>query len=181
MEEDRFCAMREQGCISLELVIAVLCSGNKNGFIGQEDGTDADSLDTQEQLRSKKVNLETGQGRNILKLPDQLCRDIYPELLKRLDDAENKVRIAACKTFSAFIERMPDSFDATHVQYITYNLLVHMDDADSAVQEAVCAAACGLANVHPQMLNEELRKVRGVHRDTKYCDKIFHFLTDKPS
>jgi HEAT repeat len=111
-------------------------------------------------------------GIDISKLSDDQCRKLYPELIKRLDDSENKVRIAACSTLSSLVDGMPKTFDGTNVEYMIANLLVHMDDSDAEVQEAVYATACRLAVVFPMSMEKELAKIRGLHRSTYFIDRI---------
>eukprot|EP00884_Botryococcus_braunii_P011389 jgi/Botrbrau1/20250/Bobra.31_1s0039.3 len=172
MEEDRFSSMRVQGCMALEQIIAVLCNLEENVSDVQEGMPEVLMPHTQHVGIDKGSSEQSVPKFVVQELPDALCRDLYPELLKRLDDSENTVRIAACRTLTALVEGMSDAYDATHVQYLTSNLLVHMDDTDSQVQEAVCATACRLAKVQPELMKEELKKVRDVHKSTKYIDRI---------
>jgi hypothetical protein len=107
-------------------------------------------------------------------MSDVLCRRIYPELLKRLDDSDNRVWIAASAGFTTFVSVMPPMFEDTNVGHMAAGLLVHMhmDDADAAVQGAVCDAMCTLARVRPHVTCAELAKVRGFHRSSVYVDRV---------
>ena len=49
---------------------------------------------------------------------DEQRRAVYPNLLKRMDDSRNEIRIAACSAVAAFFEAMPDSYDETNTGYL---------------------------------------------------------------
>ena len=98
------------------------------------------------------------------------CRAVYPELTKRLDDSEDRVRLAATRTISAFYSAM-GGLDATNVGYLLKGMLIHMDDANAELQEAVCAAVEELARMHPAVVRAEVGQVRDKHRYKHFCDR----------
>jgi hypothetical protein len=71
-------------------------------------------------------------------LSDASRRAIYPELHKRLDDAHNAVRVAACGALRAFALTAGPSYCDTNSRYLVAGVVIHMDDSDPAVQ--VCTA-----------------------------------------
>jgi len=66
---------------------------------------------------------------------------MYPELLKRLDDSSDEVRIAAIETFSAYFGCLCKEYEVAlyraHLEQIFKGLLLHMDDPQEEVQRAV--------------------------------------------
>lgn len=77
---------------------------------------------------------------------DRLHRDhrlynMYPEILKRLDDSSDDVRIAATDTFSAYFGCLCKEYEVAlyraHLEEIFKGLLLHMDDPQEEVQMAV--------------------------------------------
>lgn len=66
---------------------------------------------------------------------------MYPELLKRLDDSSDDVRIAATQTFSAYFGCLCKEYEVglyrAHLEEIFKGLLLHMDDPQEEVQMAV--------------------------------------------
>lgn len=94
------------------------------------------------------------------------------ELLKRLDDVSREVRLAAASALVAWLECVRNDdrkpYYQGDVQYLYKELLVYLDDPDSAVQDAVlgrcqvtshraclswersrlCTAACGSGHRH---------------------------------
>ena len=70
---------------------------------------------------------------------------VYPSLLRLLDDSSDDVRLAACDTFTAYVHCMaPRDASAAHVAAIYDGLLVHLDDHDPAIQQAVLGHALSL-------------------------------------
>ncbi len=67
-------------------------------------------------------------------LSDASRRALYPELHKRLDDAHNSVRCAACRALCAFVRSAGSSYCDTNSGYLVAGVVIHMDDSDPAVQ-----------------------------------------------
>ena len=106
------------------------------------------------------------------KLTDEHRRAVYPELLKRMDDSRNDIRIAAAGVIAAFFEAMPADYDETNVGYLLKGFVVHMDDPDAAVQEAVCAACEVAAGKKTSAVAEAMNLARSTHRHQRYIDKV---------
>lgn len=72
--------------------------------------------------------------------PDCL-HTMYMDLLKRLDDSSDEVRLAVAKTFVTYFSCFPKEYDIglyrAHLEALYRGLLVHMDDPDSTIQQAV--------------------------------------------
>lgn len=174
MEEDGLSVIRKNGCVALQYVIKVLYHVTDDASDSPQNGS-SEVEKIQATSHMSEVQDPPGQVMPIVthsKMSEQLWRNIYPELLKRLDDSENEVRIVACRTFSIFISAMPDALDTSTIQHMATNLLLHMDDADGNVQDAVCETACQLASAHAEVTEGELTKVRGVHRSTIFIDRV---------
>lgn len=67
--------------------------------------------------------------------------NMYPDLLKRLDDSSDEVRITVSKTFLAYFDCFENGYDVTlyraHLEAIYKGLLVHLDDPEQKIQEAI--------------------------------------------
>ena len=62
-------------------------------------------------------------------LGEQPVSELYPSLLKRLDDSSDDVRYAVCKTFRSFFGAAPaTAFRGTCIDYTLDQLFVHLDD-----------------------------------------------------
>lgn len=105
-------------------------------------------------------------------LSDEQRRALYPELIKRLDDSNNSVRITVCGALKLYVTRLLSPSDSTAAQYMLPILLLHMDDADQNVQEAVCQVVCSLAAVRPNLVAEETAKVQQHHHAQQFCENV---------
>lgn len=109
-------------------------------------------------------------------LTDDQKRLVYPELHKRLDDSSDPVRIQASVALEALIECLTPTYDDTNTGYLIKGLLIHMDDSNPAVQEAVCKVMEKLAKVKPGVVRASLLEVRDMHRGTQYIDRVLSKL-----
>ena len=65
---------------------------------------------------------------------------MFPDLLKRLDESSDDVRIACCQTFEAYLSCFHDyqpGLYRAHYEAIYRGLLIHLDDPERSIQEAV--------------------------------------------
>lgn len=69
------------------------------------------------------------------------------ELLKRLDDVSHEVRLAAASALTSWLRRVGSgdgkAYYQSHVQHLYQELLVYLDDPESAVQDAVLGERAG--------------------------------------
>merc|ERR1719378_733804 len=70
---------------------------------------------------------------------DQL-REIYPELLKRLDDSNDKIRVAICEALCVFFKCLPPKWSRSLFEYILRTLFVHLDDPAPDIRQGIYAA-----------------------------------------
>ena len=75
---------------------------------------------------------------------------IYPELLKRLDDAQDGIRVETCKVFEIFFELLPDPWSNSLYEYTINNIFVHLDDQSTLIQEAISNVLRKAARVQTQ-------------------------------
>jgi hypothetical protein len=67
-------------------------------------------------------------------------REIYPELLKRLDDSNDKIRVAICDALAVFFQCLPPKWSRSLFEYILKTLFVHLDDPSFEIQEGIAKA-----------------------------------------
>lgn len=86
-------------------------------------------------------DVASGPAGPLRSTPAHTCSALPPELLKRLEDASREVRLAAASALVSWLEciRTDDRkpYYQRDVQYLYKELLVYLDDPDSAVQDAV--------------------------------------------
>lgn len=100
------------------------------------------------------------------------CRLIYPELLKRLDDSSNTVRVDICQALTTLVQSMDSLLDDDNVTYFTNGMLIHMDDVDSTVQEAVCSVLECAAVHKPMVVKEVVGKAQHLHRSSTFTSRV---------
>ena len=66
---------------------------------------------------------------------------MYPDLLKRMDDSSDDIRVAVAITFQTYFDCFESDYNVSlyraHLEAIYKGLLVHLDDPEHRVQEAV--------------------------------------------
>jgi dynein assembly factor 5, axonemal len=66
---------------------------------------------------------------------------IYPDLLKRLDDIVDDIRLSMCSTLHGYVQVFHGDFNIdlyrSHLEDIAKILLIHMDDQNHRIQQAV--------------------------------------------
>lgn len=63
-----------------------------------------------------------------------IFKEIYPEMLKRLDDAQDGIRVEAAKTFELFFELLPKDWSNSLYDYCVKNIFIHLDDSSADIQ-----------------------------------------------
>ena len=59
--------------------------------------------------------------------------ELYPELLKRLDDAQDGIRIETCKCFEVFFDQLMDPWSSSLYDYTIKTIFIHLDDANEKI------------------------------------------------
>ncbi|XP_058510583.1 dynein axonemal assembly factor 5-like [Solea solea] len=112
--------------------------------------------------------------------PDALNK-IYRELLKRLDDSSGDVRGVALQALDKWLSSLNKDYDpqllAPHLQLLFQQLLLHMDDPDSTVQDQVFDILKKGSSVHPALLQKEVEAVRDKHRSPLYCERLLQHIS----
>lgn len=55
-------------------------------------------------------------------------KEMYTELLKRLDDSQDGIRIQTCLVFELFFDTLPDEWSKSLYEYTIKSIFVHIDD-----------------------------------------------------
>ncbi|KAM4535899.1 dynein axonemal assembly factor 5 [Fundulus diaphanus] len=106
---------------------------------------------------------------------------IYPELLKRLDDGSEEVRSVALQAVGLWLSSLTSDYNpelfAPHLQLLFQQLLLHLDDPDSAVQDQVLEVLKKGSSVHPSLLQREAEAVRDKQRSPLRCDLLLQHIS----
>ena len=98
-------------------------------------------------------------------LGDEKRRSIYPEILKRMDDSRDDVRVAAARCARRFfLNACPVDWDETNCVYFLKPLAVHMDDPNESVRNAVLDAFLAAAGKKLAVVIEALTPAKETHR-----------------
>ncbi|XP_068575096.1 dynein axonemal assembly factor 5-like isoform X1 [Cebidichthys violaceus] len=112
--------------------------------------------------------------------PEALNR-IYPMLLKRLDDSSEEVRSVALQALGLWLSSLTKDYNpefcAAHLQLLFQQLLLHLDDPDSSVQDKVLEVLKKGSSVHPALLRREAEAVRDQQRSPLYCDQLLQHIS----
>ena len=105
--------------------------------------------------------------------------DLYPKLLKRLDDSDDEIRKDACLMLVKFWSAAEKSsyFHETCMVYTFDVLFLHLDDPSLEIQRAVFEALSCACELHPKLLTEKASESRGKHRTPEFCDKLIRLAS----
>ncbi|CAB1342458.1 unnamed protein product [Coregonus sp. 'balchen'] len=111
--------------------------------------------------------------------PDAL-NNIYPEVLKRLDDSSDEVRGVALRALGLWLASLGKDYNSQlysqHLEVLFQQLLLHLDDPNSRVQDTVLEVLKTCSGVHPALLKQEVEAVRDKQRSPVYCDQLLQHI-----
>merc|ERR1719284_2025478 len=81
--------------------------------------------------------LSSALGELMSDISAEQLREVYPELLKRLDDSNDKIRVAVCEALSVFFKCLPPKWSRSLYEYILRTLFVHLDDPNPEIQQGI--------------------------------------------
>jgi len=115
-------------------------------------------------------------------------REVYPEMLKRLDDSNDKIRAVVCEALAVFFKCLPPNWSRSLYEFILRTLFVHLDDPNAEIQQGIYkvleeavhqdygafkkeAQAAAAKSSHPRMCEELLRLADSLQK--AYLDAEF--------
>jgi hypothetical protein len=111
-------------------------------------------------------------------LDGEALRGLFAELLKRLDDSNDAVRVGACGALRELpAAAAPSDVRGMPAEYTTDTLLVHLDDADGGVQAAVYEALLPWAALEPAYALKKAAEARDRLRHPAYVEKLVAYLS----
>lgn len=107
---------------------------------------------------------------------------IYPEIVKRLDDPTEKVRICAIKILLVIFKNFPNDFKSitfkSHHELLLDTLLTHFDDDDEDFQNVVLDILKVFVEISQEVVIDKIKKHKPVLRNQSGCDKISLYLEE---
>merc|ERR1711907_192890 len=107
------------------------------------------------------------------------ARTMIPEILKRLDDSRDNVRLAALRVIKSLADVIDHLNVGTYVEYITSGLLVYADD--KAVQSAVIDTLKRYGSSEPEIFAKEVNKSIAHGVATSVCHELLASLEGQGS
>ena len=113
-------------------------------------------------------------------------RLLYPELIKRLDDASDIVRLMACGACTSLLQVADYSplysestnLDRTNLEYFVRGLLIHLDDPSCEIQQGVFDVLACACSVDGAVLGLELQSVRDRQRSVALVDRLLELTRE---
>jgi dynein assembly factor 5 len=107
-------------------------------------------------------------------LDGEVLRDVYPELLKRLDDSNDAIRQAICHVLQTFFEilgSVPKWGDSLY-QYILKQLFIHLDDPSTEMQAAMSEVLRRAVHVNPSVFKNEAQSAASRSCHPRACEEL---------
>ena len=116
--------------------------------------------------------------------PSAEVSGIYHDLVKRLDDANDAVRIVGCEALTNYCTCVKkEGLKGTPFTYILDACFIHLDDQNAEVRSAVQALVYTMVelNVDTATIIERAKKERLCHRTPQHCDNIIKAAQESAS
>ncbi|XP_012266719.2 dynein axonemal assembly factor 5 [Athalia rosae] len=121
-------------------------------------------------------------GENLSCLSEEHVHQVYPVVLKRLDDGCDDVRYLAVKTLSIVWAAAPKNYDVvfskSHVDALYTSTIVHLDDPEPKFQETMLEAMKPMVRLHPELLSQKIQNCRGNFRNQKSLEVLLKHAHD---
>eukprot|EP01028_Stygiella_incarcerata_P000161 TRINITY_DN1024_c0_g1_i3.p1 TRINITY_DN1024_c0_g1~~TRINITY_DN1024_c0_g1_i3.p1 ORF type:complete len:898 (+),score=239.59 TRINITY_DN1024_c0_g1_i3:384-3077(+) len=105
-------------------------------------------------------------------IDDEFIGKTYPEILKRMDDNVDSIRLQTAEILLPFVRRLTTKSSSTYKQCMIDVLLVHLDDPWEELQNAVFLVLEHLGSLYPDYLRKECEKARTKHRSSHLCERL---------
>ncbi|CAK9015368.1 Dynein axonemal assembly factor 5 (HEAT repeat-containing protein 2) [Durusdinium trenchii] len=99
-------------------------------------------------------------------------REVYPELLKRLDDSNDKIRVAVCEALDVFFKCLPHNWSRTLFEYILRNLFVHLDDPNPEIQQGIYTVLQSAVHQDYQTFLKEAQSAAAKSSHPRLCEEL---------
>ncbi|KAF6767983.1 hypothetical protein AHF37_08240 [Paragonimus kellicotti] len=184
--EDELEATRRMACLNLTIVFNGLllqpCVWDQSGQLPWTD-----FLSSPTWLAVFAEGQPVSMPSNFCPLPNSLGDQIYrfyPNLIKRLNDAKDQIRLLVTETLNAWLRlvtRMLTCSSQSQVDrdtstpkptYRQPGLLPHLDDADERIRAAVARVMIRIGRIAPTHARTALVSARERHRAVELCNQL---------
>ncbi|KNE59252.1 hypothetical protein AMAG_03563 [Allomyces macrogynus ATCC 38327] len=104
---------------------------------------------------------------------------VYPDLVKRLDDAQDPVRVLSCAALAAVYDHVPAvmQLDLVHHQELVKSVAIHVDDPNPDVMNAALATLRAMFRVQPDAVKAHIDSTAHLFRNAsaaaRCADRVF--------
>lgn len=109
-------------------------------------------------------------------LDDVQITVVSKSLQKRLDDSSDAVRLGILPAISNFLSVASSSARNIDIKGFLSNLILHMDDPNEQIQEAVYAVIENYTLQRPELVLEVVKSARERHQNVR-CDQLWELAT----
>lgn len=114
-------------------------------------------------------------------LDHEAVRQLYHEIMKRMDDSNDAVRIVCCACISAFVDAtIANELRGVPLEYMIDQMLIHLDDTEAVVQDAVLSTLQALAKVDVGYARRKTSEALPKHRNPTYSRKLLDYIDSLP-
>lgn len=99
-------------------------------------------------------------------------REVYPELLKRLDDSNDKIRAAVCEALTVFFKCLPANWSRSLYEYILRTLFVHLDDPNPEIQQGIYGVLEAAVRQDPATFVREAQVAAAKSSHPRVCEEL---------
>ncbi|XP_046614036.1 dynein axonemal assembly factor 5 isoform X1 [Neodiprion virginianus] len=121
-------------------------------------------------------------GEQLSCLNDEHVHQVYPVVLKRLDDGCDDVRFVAVRTLRLVWAVAPKDYDIvfskSHIDTLYTSTIVHLDDPDPKFQEITLETMKPLAKLHPELLAQKIQSCKGNFRNQRSLEVLLEYTYD---
>eukprot|EP00592_Proboscia_alata_P017710 CAMPEP_0194399932 /NCGR_PEP_ID=MMETSP0174-20130528/126933_1 /TAXON_ID=216777 /ORGANISM="Proboscia alata, Strain PI-D3" /LENGTH=691 /DNA_ID=CAMNT_0039196393 /DNA_START=1382 /DNA_END=3460 /DNA_ORIENTATION=+ len=104
---------------------------------------------------------------------------LYPDLIKCLDDSNDNVRFAAIKALkSFFVAASPCHFKGTVINYMSEQILIHMDDPNEKLQYACLDLLKAALKIDHGAVVKQVEVARVSHRSVFFCCELLQHASE---
>lgn len=101
-----------------------------------------------------------------------LAEGLGEQLVGRLDDADDAVRVVALGGLASYLAIWAERLDADALEALVDVILVHMDDTNAPVRDGALGALTQASGKAADVVAARAGMVRDRHRNPDYCDRL---------
>jgi dynein assembly factor 5 len=105
-------------------------------------------------------------------ITSEQLREVYPELLKRLDDSNNDIRVTVCEALSVFFRCLPPKWSRSLYEYILRTLFVHLDDPSPEIQQGIYGVLEVAVHQDNAAFSREAEVARAKSAHPRLCEEL---------